>query len=88
MQEGRFEITMGGWVGPEENDSNYEDIIGVFQLGHKWLLEEFGVAPRVGWNLDPFGHTEANAALFHDFGFDAFFFSRITYDKAKIRMTE
>lgn len=80
IQEGRLEITMGGWVGSDECDANYEDIIGNFQKGHRWLNDEFGVTPRVGWNIDPFGHTEANAALFHDFGFDAFFFSRIDSD--------
>lgn len=27
--------------------------------------------------LDAFGHSEANAALYHDFGFEALFFSRM-----------
>jgi hypothetical protein len=52
------------------------------------LYEEFGFTPRVGWNIDPFGHTEGNAALFHDFGFDALFFSRMGYEDAKQRMNE
>ena len=30
IQEGRLEITMGGWVGSDECDANYEDIIGNF----------------------------------------------------------
>jgi len=82
IKEGRLEITMGGWSGPDECDANYEDIIGNFQKGHSWLLEEFGVTPRVGWNIDPFGHTEANAALYHDFGFDALFFGRMGAEEA------
>jgi alpha-mannosidase len=49
------------------------------------LIEEFGVTPRVGWNIDPFGHTEANAALFHDLGFDAVFFARMDWDQSKQR---
>lgn len=44
------------------------------------MKDEFGVAPKIGWNIDPFGHTQANAALFHDFGFDALFFSRMGGD--------
>ena len=28
IKEGRFEITMGGWVGADEATTNYEDIIG------------------------------------------------------------
>jgi hypothetical protein len=30
IKEGRLEITMGGWVGADEDDSNYEDLIGNF----------------------------------------------------------
>ena len=43
INEGRLEITMGGWVGPEEVTAYYEDIIGNFVKGHKWLKDEFGV---------------------------------------------
>lgn len=46
-------------------------------LGHSFLWKEFGVKPRVGWMLDAFGHSEANAAMFHDFGFEALFFARL-----------
>ena len=28
--------------------------------------------------IDAFGHSQANAALFSDFGFEALFFSRIS----------
>lgn len=48
-------------------------------------MNEFNVTPRVGWNIDPFGHTEGTAAMYHDFGFDAFFFSRSHADKVKER---
>jgi alpha-mannosidase len=45
-------------------------------VGHSWLKREFGVIPRVGWQLDQFGHSAANARLFSDFGFDALFISK------------
>lgn len=67
---------MGGWVGTDENDAYYEDVIQNFYKGHKWISEEFGISPRVGWNIDAFGHTEANAAIFHDLGFEACFYAR------------
>ncbi len=25
--------------------------------GHQYLLKNFGVQPRVGWQIDPFGHS-------------------------------
>ena len=46
-------------------------------LGHAFLLKEFGVKPKIGWHIDPFGHSSANAALFSDFGFEAIFISRL-----------
>lgn len=70
---------MGGWVGSDECDANYEDIIGNFYQGHQWISDEFGITPRVGWNIDPFGHTEANAAIFHDLGFEALFTARVAF---------
>lgn len=48
-------------------------------LGHEWVLEEFGAKPRIGWQIDPFGHSLTNARLFAEIGFDALFFSRIDY---------
>ena len=46
-------------------------------IGHQFLKKEFGVVPRIGWMLDSFGHSAANAALFADFGFDAVYFTRL-----------
>ena len=46
-------------------------------MGHSFLEKEFGVKPKIGWMVDAFGHSVANAALFHDFGFEAMFISRM-----------
>lgn len=34
IKNGQLEITMGGWVGADEADANYEDLIGNFYKGH------------------------------------------------------
>jgi hypothetical protein len=39
------------------------------------LKNEFGVVPRIGWHVDPFGHSSTNARLFADMGFEAWFFA-------------
>ena len=53
-------------------------------MGHQFLLQEFGVRPRIGWQVDPFGHSNANPRLFADMGFDAWFFGRLDFqDKEK-----
>ena len=62
----------------------YTQIINNMLIGHKFLKEELGVTTHIGWHLDPFGHSSANAALFADMGFDALFYARLDYqDKAK-----
>jgi lysosomal alpha-mannosidase len=85
VKEGRFEIIMGGWVHTDESNEHFEDIIENFVQGHQWLSKEFGIIPRIGWNIDAFGHTQANAALFHDLGFEALFFARAGLDDIQAR---
>lgn len=56
-----------------------DDIINNMVVGHEWVLREFGVKPRIGWQIDPFGHSNTNTRLFAEMGFDALFFARIDY---------
>jgi len=65
---------MGGLVETDESIPNYEDIIGSFYMGNNWIKNEFGVNPKVGMNIRSNSHSEINAALFHDMGFEAQFF--------------
>lgn len=49
-------------------------------LGHAFLAKEFDIAPTVGWQVDPFGHSSTQASLLSwAAGFDALFFGRIDY---------
>ena len=73
----------------DEATTHYEDIITNMQKGHKFLLDEFGVAPTVGWHVDPFGHSNSQAALFSRMGFESWFMWRIDYrDKIKRRIEQ
>ena len=51
-------------------------------IGHEFLEREFGdyARPRIGWHIDPFGHSNANPRLFAEMGFDAWFFARIDFE--------
>ena len=68
----------------DEACPHYEDMMNNMMKGHDFLLKEFGVKPRIGWHIDPFGHSNANPRLFAEMGFDAWFFARLDFqDKAK-----
>ena len=63
-------------------------MINNMMIGHDFLLDEFGIKPRIGWQIDPFGHSNTNARLFAEMGFDALFFGRIDYEDKNKRMND
>ena len=69
----------------DEATCHYEDVINEMSLGAKFIYDEFGVRPTVGWHVDPFGHSSQMASLYHDMGFDVFAFWRIHYDDVNER---
>ena len=48
--------------------------------GHEWLLQTFGVKPKVAWQIDPFGHSGLSPQLFAAIGFSALVINRIPFD--------
>lgn len=63
-------------VQTDEATTNYADILRNMEQGHDWLKKEFELVdpPRIGWQLDPFGHSAANAAIFAQLGFEVVVF--------------
>jgi hypothetical protein len=79
IKEGRLEFVNGGWSMHDEACPHFEDMINNMMKGHQFLLHEFGVKPRIGWHIDPFGHSSANPRLFADMGFEGWFFARLDH---------
>ena len=79
VSEGRLEFANGGWSMHDEACTHYDDLMNNMLVGHEWIVKEFGESarPKVGWHLDPFGHSNANPRLFAEMGFDSWFFARI-----------
>ncbi|KAK6912904.1 Glycoside hydrolase family 38, N-terminal domain, partial [Dillenia turbinata] len=75
----------GGMCMHDEAAPHYIDMIDQTTLGHRFIKQEFGVTPRIGWQIDPFGHSAVQAYLLGaEVGFDSLFFGRIDYqDRAK-----
>ena len=88
VAERRLEFVSGGWVMHDEATTHYIDMIDQTTLGHLFILEQFGEAanPRVGWQIDPFGHSATHASLLTaELGHDATFFSKYDYQDHTIR---
>jgi lysosomal alpha-mannosidase len=81
VNEGQLEFINGGWCMNDEATVTYHSTIEQMTLGLKFLNQTFGHCghPKVGWQIDPFGHTNEQASLFAQFGFDGMFFTRISY---------
>lgn len=73
-----------GWVMNDEACTYYEDIIEQFIIGHRFVHQEFGYIPTVGWSIDPFGHSSTHAYLLAQMGINMAYIGRIHYkDLAK-----
>lgn len=85
VDSGQLEFINGGMCMHDEATPHYIDLIDQTTLGHLFILDEFGKKPRVGWQIDPFGHSAVQAYLLGaELGFDSLFFARIDYqDRAK-----
>ena len=53
----------GGWCMHDEATTHYIDMIDQTTLGHRYIKEQFGKVPRIGWQIDPFGHSAVQAYL-------------------------
>ncbi|CAH0474988.1 unnamed protein product [Peronospora belbahrii] len=81
VQEGRLDLTVnGGWCMHDEATPHYIAMIDQTAYGHQFLMDEFNITPRIGWQIDPFGHSTTQGSLLsHGIGFEALYFARIDY---------
>jgi alpha-mannosidase len=86
IQNGQWEFVNAGWSMHDEATPHYEDMINNMMKGHDWLKKNLDIIPRIGWHIDPFGHSQTNPRLFADMGFDAWFFARLSYDDKYYRL--
>ncbi|CAF1299677.1 unnamed protein product [Rotaria sordida] len=94
VNEGRLEFISGGWCMNDEASTHYNSIIDQHSLGAEFLRDQFGecARPKIGWQIDPFGHSREQASILAQMGFDGLFFGRADYQdieqRQKIRTME
>ncbi|EDV97218.1 lysosomal alpha-mannosidase [Drosophila grimshawi] len=81
VNEGRLEFTGGAWSMNDEAAVHYQSVIDQFSLGLKILNDTFGACgrPRIGWQIDPFGHSREMASMFAQMGYNGEFFARMDH---------
>jgi len=86
VKEGRLDFINGGYVQHDEAASHYVAMIDQTTRGHLFLKETFDFVPRIGWQIDPFGHSSTQAGLLGEqIGFDAMFFGRADHEDMELR---
>ena len=88
VKDGRLEIAGGGWSMHDEACPSYSDMMNNIMYGHEFIERELGVRPRVGWQIDTFGHTASNARLYAEMGFESWFFARFDRSDKKQRESD
>uniref|UniRef100_A0A6P7FYD5 alpha-mannosidase n=1 Tax=Diabrotica virgifera virgifera TaxID=50390 RepID=A0A6P7FYD5_DIAVI len=82
VDNGQIEMVGGAWSMNDEACVNYQSTINQFTWGLRLLNDTLGECgrPKVGWQIDPFGHSREQASLFKQMGYDAIFFTRLSQD--------
>uniref|UniRef100_A0A164XFA1 alpha-mannosidase n=1 Tax=Daucus carota subsp. sativus TaxID=79200 RepID=A0A164XFA1_DAUCS len=89
VESGQLELINGGMCMHDEAAPHYIDMIDQTTLGHRFVKQVFNVTPRIGWQIDPFGHSAVQAYLLGaEVGFDSLFFGRIDYQDRTKRKAE
>jgi lysosomal alpha-mannosidase len=68
----------------DEAATHYNSIIDQHSLGAEFLRDQFGECgrPKIGWQVDPFGHSREQGSLFAQV---SFFFYKSLNDFVKER---
>ncbi|XP_037040043.1 lysosomal alpha-mannosidase isoform X1 [Bradysia coprophila] len=88
VQEGRLEFIGGAWSMNDEATTHYQSIIDQFTWGLRKLNDTFGECgrPKIGWQIDPFGHSREMASIFAQMGYDGLFFGRLDHEDKRNRL--
>ena len=76
IQSGQWEITGGWWIQPDCNLISGWGLEKQIELGKEYFTDRFGIFPRVGYNVDSFGHAATLPTIMRAMGQDRYVFMR------------
>ncbi len=76
IRAGRWSVVGGWWIQPDCNLPGLENMHRQIELGRAWFKKHLGRFPRIGYNVDSFGHTAALPDVMAAHGQDSYVFMR------------
>ncbi len=59
IRAGRWSVVGGWWLQPDCNLPGAENTAKQIEIGRDWFKKHLGLFPKIGYNVDSFGHTAA-----------------------------
>ena len=90
LDNGQLEFVTGGWVQPDEANSELYAMEIQLQEGHDWIRTNLGAEyiPQYGWAIDPFGYSPTAAYLWKQYNFSGMVIQRVHYEVKKLLATK
>lgn len=76
VKQGRWNIAGGWYIQPDLNMPSGETVVQVIQEGRRYFQEKFGVAPKVAYNFDTFGHPASLPQILAKTGYEMYIHCR------------
>jgi alpha-mannosidase len=76
VEEGRWHVTGGQYLQPDLNGPTEMGLRRQILHGRRYFKSRFGVIPKVGYNVDSFGHPATLPDILADHGYEAYVFHR------------
>ena len=76
IEESRWHVTGGQYLQPDVNLSTEMGLVRQILHGRRYFRDRFGVSPRVGYNVDSFGHPATLPDILAEHGYEGYVFHR------------
>ena len=84
IRAGRWSVVGGWWIQPDCNLPGLENMHRQIAIGRAWFEKHLGLFPRIGYNVDSFGHTAALPDILSAHGQNNYVFMRPMAHETKL----